>query len=289
MPKDLDLQLDKLWFAGSPQRYLPPALARAGDVPYSGHIVQTQGRRKTSRIMTTAILWTRNAAVNKFRLTWDAADPRRSVRAEQKYLSAPRPSPARLARAQHRYGRLITRWCQKRKGTRVGDGECWTLAYEALKAVADQCRSRGEKPVMASQGHLHGACIFSRSMVPSAAGTGSNNNNNSLQAAGVAEGDIMALTGARFQRRHRHGPTAQGEPGPAGGGGVVSTCMMGPEHTAIITAVHGNNVLEVLEQNVPPLGKKVQSGTYRVDELVQGEMRIYRPMPEGWIPFNLDW
>ena len=144
-------------------------------------------------------------------------------------------------------------------GSQVGDGECWTLANNALKAVAAKCSSRGQEPCMASQSFIHGYLMYS--FVPSAVRSEAQGN---VKNAGVARGDVIQLYKAHFKY-----------PGGEMWAGV-------PDHTAVITGVDSDGVLRVVEQNVG--GKKrVQPGKYNLAQMVSGEVRIYRAVGESWI------
>ena len=144
-------------------------------------------------------------------------------------------------------------------GSQVGDGECWTLANNALKAVAAKCSSRGQEPCMASQSYIHGYLMYS--FVQSASRP---EPQGKVKDAGVARGDVIQLYKAHFKY-----------PGGEMWAGA-------PDHTAVITGVDSDGVLRVVEQNVG--GKKrVQPGKYNLAQMVSGEVRIYRAVGESWI------
>jgi hypothetical protein len=146
-------------------------------------------------------------------------------------------------------------------GRQVGNGECWTLANDALKAVAAQCASRREEPCMSSQSYKHGDLIYSyipaNSPYPSPKG--------GVHEAGICRGDIIQLYSAHFKSRD--------------GGQKWAGA---PDHTAVITGVDRNGILKVVEQNVGG-SKKVQAGEYVMNELVSGEVRVYRVVGLSWI------
>jgi hypothetical protein len=145
-------------------------------------------------------------------------------------------------------------------GSQVGDGECWTLANNALKVVATKCSSRGQEPCMASQSFIHGYLMYSyfpSSSIPEPQGK--------VEGAGVARGDIIQLYKAHFKY-------------PDGGQAWAGD----PDHTAVITGVEPDGVLRAVEQNVG--GKKrVQPGKYNMAQMVSGEVRIFRAVGESWI------
>ena len=144
----------------------------------------------------------------------------------------------------------------------VGDGECWTLANESLKAVASSCSSRGQEPCMSSQSLLHGYLIYS--FIPAASPYPEPR--GGILAAGVARGDIVQLLTANFKAKN----------------GMSEKWAGAPDHTAVVVAVQSDGVLRVLEQNVGDV-KKVQHGSYDMSELVKGEVRIFRAVGETWV------
>ena len=143
--------------------------------------------------------------------------------------------------------------------TQVGDGECWTLANNALIAVGDQCLSRGQEPCMSSQSYTHGHIVYSfipaKSPYPEPSG--------GIVEAGVGRGDIIQLLTAHFKSKD----------------GMRQKWAGAPDHTAVVTGVDPNGVLRVVEQNVGGV-KRVQKGEYDMQELVKGEVRIFRAV--GW-------
>ena len=146
-------------------------------------------------------------------------------------------------------------------GQQVGDGECWTLAHHALVAVGEKLSSRGQEPCMSSQSYVHGALIYS--FIP--AKTPYPEPRGGISEAGVARGDIIQLYEAHFK-------SPDGSQKWAGA----------PDHTAVITGVDHNGVLDIVEQNVGGV-KKVRVGSYNMEELVSGEVRIYRAVGESWV------
>lgn len=64
------------------------------------------------------------------------------------------------------------------------------------------------------------------------------------------------------------------------GGGSNSAGM--PDHTSVITGVKRDGTLEVVQQN-DGRDKIVKRGSYDMRELVQGEVRIFRPVGLSWV------
>jgi hypothetical protein len=144
--------------------------------------------------------------------------------------------------------------------TQVGNGECWTLANNGLAAIASDCVARGQEPCMTSQSYVHGALIYEKigSKHPEPSG--------GVLTAGVARGDILQFWKARLEARDGSSWKSAGA----------------PDHTAVITRVEENGVLTTVEQNIGNL-KIVKKGSYDVDELVEGEVRIFRAVGVEWV------
>lgn len=152
-------------------------------------------------------------------------------------------------------------------GQQVGNGECWTLAHEALKAVAAQSQSRGQEPCMSSQGVVHGSVIFSFIPPKPCEPPGG------VEAAGVARGDIAQFLSAHFKAKN----------------GMSESWAGSPDHTAVITSVERGGILRVVESNAGGV-KTVRQGKYDFSELVAGEIRIFRAVGESWIgPLDPTW
>jgi len=86
-----------------------------------------------------------------------------------------------------------------------------------------------------------------------------------ILGAGVARGDIIQLLSAHFRSKDGRSEMWAGA----------------PHHTAVITRVDSNGVLRTVEQNVGGV-KKVQKGSYDMEELVKGEVRIFRAVGTDW-------
>ena len=166
-----------------------------------------------------------------------------------------------------RYGERIAAWCEARIGTKVGNGECWTLANDAITAVAEECRAQNQEPCVPSRSYVHGALIYTYiPPKPSDPPSG-------VLAAGTARGDIIQFLTAHFRSRD----------------GLSWSSRGAPDHTAVITAVERGGILKVLEQNVGGT-KIVMEGKVDMSEMTSGEVRIFRPVGENWlVPLDLSW
>lgn len=160
------------------------------------------------------------------------------------------------------YSDAVATWCESNKGRQVGDGECWTLANEGLKAVAANCTSYGTEPCLSSQSYIHGAQIYAfipaQSSQPDPPG--------GVLEAGVARGDVIQIWKGIFKSKDGRRQQFAGD----------------PDHTAVITSVEPNGILRVVESNVGG-SKNVRDGSYDMSELTQGEVRIFRAVGENWI------
>lgn len=166
-----------------------------------------------------------------------------------------------------RYGERIAAWCEARIGQKVGNGECWTLANDALEAIAEECRARNQEPCVPSRSYIHGALIYTYIPPKPSDPPGG------IEAAGVARGDIIQFLTAHMRSRD----------------GMSHSYRGAPDHTAVITSVERGGVLKVLEQNVGSK-KIVMEGKVDMSEMVSGEVRIFRPVGEHWlVPLDLSW
>lgn len=90
LPKDLDLDLQSLWFTKSPIVLSPKTTRNIGKISsasVSGW--SSQGPRKTYNY-TTHIRYNDTLASTKIRVTWDGSNPAVTAKAEQKHFPPPR-------------------------------------------------------------------------------------------------------------------------------------------------------------------------------------------------------
>lgn len=73
----------------------------------------------------------------------------------------------------------------------MGNGECWTLANDALGAVGRAEKDRGREPCMQSQSYVHGYKIFEFKGGRVVVGGG-------VREAGVRRGDVVQFFSAVF-------------------------------------------------------------------------------------------
>ncbi|KAI5777903.1 hypothetical protein EDC01DRAFT_381022 [Geopyxis carbonaria] len=257
MPLDLDLALPTQWYTHTPPRF-PPCISTNSkkSMTYTTSWSTASSGRKT-HTLTVAIRWTLNLSLTRLRITWDASAPAVTARASQRHFPPPQP-PA--LNSLPLVGSAVARWCEARLGQCVGNGECWTLASEALKATPG---------AMASQGYTHGACVYTHT-APAAA----------VSAGEIQVGDVLQFWKARWEW----------------GNGAWKSAG-DPDHTAVVTGVRvkdagagGGPEVEVVEQNVGGV-KTVVRGTYELGEgkMVQGRCRVFRAVGEDWAPLEATW
>ncbi|KAE8448417.1 hypothetical protein EG329_009482 [Mollisiaceae sp. DMI_Dod_QoI] len=250
-PKDLDLDLNSLWFAQMPARF-PPKTIKPSEITYAATSGWSSSGVRKTHTYSAHIRFYKDLLSTKIHLTWDSSNPEVTVKAQQRHYPPPRQlSRGELEEYHRQYSDALASWCESKMAQQVGDGECWTLAYHGLQAVG----------AMPSQSLIHGAliytCLPTQSSNPQPQG--------SIRDAGVARGDIIQILKAHFQLKN---------------GG--SAWAGDPDHTAVITDVEPSGVLRVVEQNIGGV-KRVKTGTYDMSTMVTGELRIYRAVSENWI------
>lgn len=158
-----------------------------------------------------------------------------------------------LAAAGASTGDKVLSFAQSHLDQQVGDGECATLAAQALKSA--NARRRG------ADSPNPGDYVWGRQVL--LADTSTNPPTIEGKLADLQPGDIIQFRDAKFEgRRNRYHYT-----------------MTIAHHTAIIESVDPQAVtIKVLHQNYN--GKRtVQQTTLYLNDLKQGWLRVYRPIP----------
>lgn len=153
--------------------------------------------------------------------------------------SPPPASDAHEMKMAHAtYGGRMVRYCIEKLGTRVGNGECWTLAERAVTKA-------GASPPV---GYNWGDELCPEQAMP---------------------GDVMQFTSCRFEW-----PLTSGGHSWRTAGAATETegCI---HHTAVIAEVGTDNNFTVFEQNTSPA--TVHRQKYCLNHLVSGEIKIFRP------------
>jgi hypothetical protein len=154
---------------------------------------------------------------------------------------------------QQSLGEKVVAFCQEHKGQQVGDGECATLANQALRSAS----AKGRGNDYPNKGdYTWGTRIFSIEAQESAAPK------TEGKSFDIKPGDIVQLRDVKFKGRRP--------------GGTYS--MTFSHHTAIVAGVEdGGQVVHIFHQNFG--GKKVvMNGTYKLADLKEGWLRFYRPV-----------
>jgi hypothetical protein len=139
-------------------------------------------------------------------------------------------------------------------GTQVGDGECWTLAEKALTQAGAQTSNdiMGASKVNPNADYVWGDKIALKDITP---------------------GDILQFRDyvmttrtvvSAFYKNIPPGVTI--DPNPAEESTTDETFDQN-HHTAIAARGYDNKLVAVLQQNVPPDGKKVQEGTLAMENI----------------------
>ena len=191
-PRDIPLNFEQKWYCSDPMQQIPYLTANSKKA-ISGSSVSASGSGYAGRMTWNytavfAIRWTTDLSRTFIRVSWNSDDPVRSVQGKQKHFPPPTPleSPD-LEKASRLYGSGIVQFCEANMGKQVGNGECWTLAHDALQEVQNFVNPR----VMVSNGTIHGQCIYQRD--------GSNTIFGDLDT--VRPGDIVQYLECKFERR----------------------------------------------------------------------------------------
>jgi hypothetical protein len=181
-------------------------------------------------------------------------------------IEAPLPGPLGFdakggtpMQSQATMAEQIVSYPRRRRGQRVGDGECFTLADLALRASGAQS-AEDYDTVTPNADYVWGT---------------------SVSLSDVHPGDVIQFRDYRFEREI--------ETRNADGSFTTATEFQErPHHTAVVERVDGNGAITVLEQNSPdgsPVTRKqlffsnstTTRGTRTTTITVQGTFWFYRP------------
>ncbi len=148
-------------------------------------------------------------------------------------------------------GKVIATWAAGKVGHRVGDGECWTFAENALKNANAKTSNdiMGADGVNSDADYVWGTPVSLANLMP---------------------GDIV-----QFNYYTVHVDAADGSWWEESRGD--------PRHTAIVASVGSNGKVVVYEQNVPDGGAVKKTTLYfkNTDSItVGGNWWFYRPIPK---------
>ncbi|KAK9390384.1 hypothetical protein V1515DRAFT_590175 [Lipomyces mesembrius] len=247
-PPQVDLELDKKWYAmgNNPMKLLQLPAFLSGRTYASA--IAIAGNTKTIMLSVRFPDLSRT----KFRIEVDRYDDNKVSAQRVDFPPPGRPSASDLDAAATSFGENVAKFVEANVGRQIGNGECWTVAKESLKASG----------AMESCGFIHGVEIWS-----SNSATGARSGDEEM----LRRGDILQFNSARFRSS-----------GPSGR--IVEEKYVGaPDHTAVIVAVHSVAplVVTVLEQNVGGV-RSVQQGSYVFSEMTDGSVAAYRPFWKEW-------
>jgi hypothetical protein len=173
--------------------------------------------------------------------------------AGQNLSSAAAPAPAK----EPPLGAKVVAFCEQNKGQQVGNGQCSTLASLALKEAGAKRRGKDHP----NEGdYTWGELVFTLKAEPAGPkGEG--------KRSEIRPGDIIQFRDVKFAGKR------------ASGKGTYS--QSAPHHTAIVQHVEdGGATIKILHQNFA--GKQVvQEMTMKLNDLKEGWLRFYRPVPEA--------
>lgn len=144
-----------------------------------------------------------------------------------------------------------------KEGTTVGNGECWTLAHDALEKACG-------KYAFVSSGLNHGALLATYTSTGVTTPTVTDE---------LRRGDILQFKTCVFEYPNR-------------------TLTFGaPDHTAVVLDVKPSEDtskdprykwVEIIQQNIGGV-KKVRVGDIDLAKMTSGEIRAFRPVDSTWV------
>lgn len=242
--KAVDTQLHTQWFVNDSP---PPDLQGLG---WTSQFSSSAGT--TTKIYAFRI--PEDLSIIKLRIVYPTHNPAAAT-CERKDVPPPRElSPGELYEYNLQYGDAVARWAESMVGTQVGDGECWTLAKNAIE--------QSSQTALVSQAYTHGALIYQQNGPPS------NPANVVKNVEAIRRGDILQFFEAKFESRSA--------------GGFSSSSYGVPNHTAVVVGVsEGQKTIYILHQNTGG-SKIVQAGQIELAEMTSGELKAFRVVGAEW-------
>lgn len=161
-----------------------------------------------------------------WKISWDASRPAATVQSQVAYREPPVAwaDEERLSEASNGFGDWIAGFAETNEANRtpVGDGECWTLAAEAIKYTNATAQLTESNRLMTTIGRTHGFLIFAGKADEVQGQCGRWRGGDRLRAngGGVRRGDIVEWRTVKIGMK---------------GGVPGSYATLGaPDHTAII-------------------------------------------------------
>jgi hypothetical protein len=156
-PLDIPLDLNTGWYKDTEAEDYEIPYFKANPIAFVKRRVQTARDGPSIAFIRVTFACLRYADLSRtfIQIQWTPTTP---PTAKQKHFPPPVPvGAAQLLQYSQLYGPKVVDFCQSQK-QKVGDGECWTLAHDALEWVSTQVNP----PCMVSFGLFHGQAIFSR-------------------------------------------------------------------------------------------------------------------------------
>lgn len=206
-----------------------------------------------------------------YKISFNTTNPT-SFDCKAAYVDVPQPwteatHPGLLLASSQGYGELVARQVESWSGTVVGDGECWTLAHEALRAVNASQGYTQDLKLFESVGRTHGHLIY-RCVPGGGAWRGGDQGH-------IRRGDVLEWE--HSQCKLADGRTTATMGNPAAGM---------PDHTAVVVDVDIDESrpvtdparfrsITVLEQSA---GQAVHRTSLAVGQLISGGFWVFRPV-----------
>ncbi|TID13148.1 hypothetical protein CANINC_005004 [Pichia inconspicua] len=242
----LDLQLPTLWFIKDGS--LPSDLQNLNYQCSHGFVGPKEFKVYAFRLNDLSTL--------RLKLVWKSGSPELYTE-EVSFIPPPTATKKLLTEGHEKYGEHVANWCEVKEGTTVGNGECWTLAHDALEKACG-------KYAFVSSGLNHGALLATYTPT----GVTTPNVTDDLR-----RGDILQFTSCVFEYPNR-------------------TLTFGaPDHTAIVLDVKPSEDtskdphykwVEIIHQNIGGV-KKVRVGEIDLAKLKSGEIKAFRPVDSTWV------
>ncbi|ODV77735.1 uncharacterized protein CANTADRAFT_22859 [Suhomyces tanzawaensis NRRL Y-17324] len=251
-PPDLDLELSTGWFANFAKAGILPQSLQGLNMKYS---YQSSSMGSITRHQSNFSFRLKDLAIIVYNFTW-TNDNYANVQVEiLRYVPSPIvaniPSKSELVGYHQKFGEYVASWCEHKQGQKVGTGECWDLARDALLKGCG-------KHAFVSTGTHHGFPILSVS------GSANGVVFNQDQLDDIRRGDVLQFERCSFYNAATGASLTAGD----------------PDHTSVVIQNDGTKIT-VLEQNVGGV-KIVVKGQVILKDLKAGKLTVYRPVPIEW-------
>lgn len=269
-PTDLDLELGSGWFAKTSSFSVPKCF---NNLTYTTSLSISDNH--AARIISARFF---DLSVAKIKIEWDiltsfdennpSKDQIRSllrtVKIDRIDIPPPSsPSEEVLISNSDKFGDHVANWAETKLGQKVGNGECWTLAHDALQKGCGNY-------AYVSDAFNHGAKILTLE-----ASNGSVSKSEQLDE--IRRGDIIQYKTCIFKT-------------------ASSIRKFGaPDHTSIVLDVKSKGadssetVLEIAHQNANGV-RNVTVDDLNLSELNEGTLTIFRPIEKEWAgELNTEW